>query len=587
MFVISFVALAGIGVGRGADSAALLRGPDDLMRMIQVIDWIGGQGWFDNVQHRLDPPAGVAMHWSRLADIPLAAVVALTEPWLGQSRAVYLSALLIPPLYGGLFSSLFLWAALPLTPERRALVPALMIGTLIIPLRQLLPGRVDHHGLQLVLTVLALGFLFRALEPNGARAAMGLGIAGGISLAIGLEALPFLGAATIILCLAWIWRGAEASSPLAAFGASLVATALILLTLTVPPAQWTEIVCDRLSLAHVGLTAIVLAAGTGALALKHLREEAGWAPRLILAGSIGLAGLALLAAAIPQCAGSPYANLSAEARYWLDAVSEAQPLVDFYQRKPGAAVAYAALPLAAAVAISWQWAHAADRMDPHWPALLVAVCSGLALLFWQVRGVNYAGLTAGLALIPLAAGVNARADRAKRLFARVGLRLAVPMICVFAVALPYQLLQPASSPAMDNRTAGCDIRTALAALTDPKGLGARVRIIAAPVDAGPDILFLTRHKVLAAPYHRNIRGLADNRRIFAGSEKESLALIRARNIGAVVYCAKHAHLSAYGDRPAFLNGRLGAGRPPPWLIPVMGTGGLSLYEVGPMLGAAP
>jgi hypothetical protein len=585
--MLSFLALLSIGLGRGGGASALLRGPDDLMRMVQVIDWIDGQGWTDTVQRRLDPPAGVPMHWSRIADIPLAAVVLLVEPWLGRAQAVYLSALLIPPLLGGLFSVLFLWAALPLTPERRALVPILMIGTLIIPFQQLLPGRIDHHGLQLVLTALAIGFLIRALGSGGNRAATGLGIAGGLSLAIGLEALPFLGAATLILSLAWILRGGPAAPALAAFGAALPVTAFILILLTLSPAQWTAIACDRMSLAHVAMTAIVLAAGAGALALGRLRPVAGWPLRFVAAAGIGLAGLALVAAAFPQCAGSPYAGLSTEALYWFDAVSEAQALLGFYQRKPGAAVAFAILPLAALISVIWQWARSADRADPHWLALLVLVLSGLALVAWQIRGVTYAALVAGLALIPLAATVNERANSSKRILARVGLRLCVPMICVLAVVSPYQLLQPASSHPMAAHKSGCNVLSALAALTDPAGLGAKARTIAAPVDAGPDILFLTRHRVLAAPYHRNIRGLSDNRRIFAGTEKEALAIIRARNVSAILYCRKHAPLSAYAGRPAFLNDRLGEGRPPRWLIPIMGEDGLGLYRVRAAAGAIP
>ncbi len=587
IFSLSFLALLSFGLGRDGGTLALLRGPDDFMRMVQVIDWIDGQGWTDTVQRRLDPPAGVAMHWSRLADIPLAAVVSLAEPWLGRAQAVHLTVLLIPPLLGGLFTALFLWAALPLTPQRHALVPILMTGTLIIPVQQLLPGRVDHHGLQLVLTVLALGFLVRALEPGGVRAATGLGIAGGVSLAIGLEALPFLGAATVVLSLVWILRGAPAAAALAAFGAALSATALILVPLTLPPAQWAAIACDRMSFAHVALTAIVLAAGTAALAMSRPGLHGGWPLRLAVAGGIGLTGLALVALAFPQCAGSPYADLSAEARYWFVAVSEAQSLFDFYLRKPGAAVAFAILPLAALVSVVWQWARSADRADPRWLALLVLVLSGLTLVAWQIRGVTYAGLVAGLALIPLAARVNERANRSKRLLARVGLRLCVPMICVVAVVAPYRLLQPASSQPVAEPRAGCKVRLALAALTDPAGLGAEARTIAAPVDAGPNILFLTRHKVLAAPYHRNIRGLADNRRIFAGAEKEALATVRARNVGAILYCRKHAPLSVYAGRPAFLNDRLGADRPPSWLVPVMREDGLGLYRVRPPAGATP
>lgn len=117
-FTLIFGALLLRGLGQEDDILTLLQGPDDFMRLVQIIDWLDGQGWSDMVQRRLNPPDGVSMHWSRLADIPVAAGVWLTEPWFGRDRAVYLSALLVPPLLGGLFAASFLWAAIPLTPDR-------------------------------------------------------------------------------------------------------------------------------------------------------------------------------------------------------------------------------------------------------------------------------------------------------------------------------------------------------------------------------------------------------------------------------------------------------------------------------------
>ena len=48
---------------------------DDAMRMVQVRDWLAGQGWYDLRALRLDPPAGTLMHWSRVVDLPLAALI--------------------------------------------------------------------------------------------------------------------------------------------------------------------------------------------------------------------------------------------------------------------------------------------------------------------------------------------------------------------------------------------------------------------------------------------------------------------------------------------------------------------------------
>ena len=578
--VLTFLALMAIGVGRSTDGlSGLLTGPDDVMRMVQVVDWLDGQGWTDTVQRRLDPPEGVRMHWSRLADVPPAVVILAAEPIFGRDTAILISAVTVPVLLGTLFTTLFLWATLPLTTRRRAVVPILMVGALVLPLQQLLPGRIDHHGLQLVLTVFALGCLVRALGGDGTRWALGLGVAGGFSLAIGLEALPLLGAVTVILSLTWVLRGDAGAPALFGFGAALVATVLILIATTLPAGQWASPACDRMSVVHLALTAIVLAAGTGAVALSPWQWGGGWVARLGLAAAIGGGGLAVVVFAFPHCAGSPYAALPAEARYWLEAVNEARSIFEFFQRKPGPAVAFVILPLAALVSVAWQWMRSHDRTDPTWLGLTVLVAIGLAFATWQIRGAAFANVTAAFALIPLAAAVNARADRAKGMLARVGLRVTLPLACVFAVLLPNILLEPPEPKARAERKAACDIDAIAGTLNDPAGLGARTLTIAAPVDVGPSILLLTPHKVLAAPYHRGIRGLADNRRVFAGHAGEALAIIGARGIDAVVFCDKHAHLSAYRGRPGFLIARLAEDRPPPWLKTVRREKGIGLYLV--------
>ena len=587
VFTLMFVVLLSLGVGREGGVSALLRGPDDFMRLVQVADWLDGQGWSDTVQRRLNPPPGVAMHWSRLADVPLAAVIGLSEPWLGRDGAVYLSALLVPPLLGGLFAALFLGAAFAVIPGQRAHVPILMIGTLLYPLREFVPGRIDHHGLQLVLTTLSVCLLIRALEPGRSGAAAALGIVGGTSLAIGLEALPFLGAATVILCLAWTMRDRTAATKLAIFGSAMTGTVLVLIPLTLPRSEWSAVVCDRMSLVHAAMTAVVLAAGAGAIALERLCPAASRPARLAAVGGIGIAGLALVAAVFPQCAGGPYFNLPAEVRFWFDAVEETQSVLDLFHTEADVAVSVLVLPLAALVALIWQCLRSTDRANPRWTALAVLVASGVALTAWQVRGAAYSGLVASLALVPLAATLNERADGLKRTLPRMGLMLCLPMTCIAALLLPLLLANPAPSRAADGWNSRCDIQPVLAELTNPAGLGAEVRTIAAPIDLGPGILLLTRHGVLAAPYHRNTRGLADHRRIFAGTEEESLATVRARDVGAILYCRKFEWVTTYPNRPAFLNQRLGAGRPPWWLVPVWHDEDMGLYRVHPAALAGP
>ena len=72
--------------------------PDDIMRLVEVRDLLGGQGWFDPDQYRIDPLREVPMHWSRLVDIPLALVIGALTPLVGQSAAEGVALIAVPLL---------------------------------------------------------------------------------------------------------------------------------------------------------------------------------------------------------------------------------------------------------------------------------------------------------------------------------------------------------------------------------------------------------------------------------------------------------------------------------------------------------
>src|SRR3984893_17643239 len=60
---------------------------DDAMRLVEVRDFLAGQGWFDLPQSRLNPPDGVVMHWARFLDLPLATLIRAAETVLATGWA--------------------------------------------------------------------------------------------------------------------------------------------------------------------------------------------------------------------------------------------------------------------------------------------------------------------------------------------------------------------------------------------------------------------------------------------------------------------------------------------------------------------
>src|SRR3979411_527705 len=88
------LALAVPGIKSGVFDAMSTADPT---RLVEVNDLIAGQGWFDLMQYRLDPP-GLLMHWSRVIDAPLAALILMLRPLAGAHGAEAITLVLWPTL---------------------------------------------------------------------------------------------------------------------------------------------------------------------------------------------------------------------------------------------------------------------------------------------------------------------------------------------------------------------------------------------------------------------------------------------------------------------------------------------------------
>src|SRR3546814_9579708 len=71
---------------------------DDNMRLMQVRGLLDGQGWYDLRQYRLNPPGGFDIHWSRLVDLPIAGLILLFKPFVGNGEAERLACGIAPLL---------------------------------------------------------------------------------------------------------------------------------------------------------------------------------------------------------------------------------------------------------------------------------------------------------------------------------------------------------------------------------------------------------------------------------------------------------------------------------------------------------
>ena len=181
--------------------------PDDVMRLLQVRDWIGGQSWFDVTQYRLNPPDGVPMHWSRLVDVPIAAVILLLRPFAGEQGAETAALVAVPLLTLGIAMLLVQRVGLKLMGSGPALAAAIATPFSLGGLKQMRPMRIDHHGWQIVM---ALTGLLAALDPRPRRSGIIAGAAMAVWMNISMEGLPFAAAFGVLF--AWQWLADPAAT---------------------------------------------------------------------------------------------------------------------------------------------------------------------------------------------------------------------------------------------------------------------------------------------------------------------------------------------------------------------------------------
>ena len=245
---------------------------DDFMRLVQVRDWLDGQAWSDLTQYRLNPPGGTAMHWSRLPDLPLAAVTLAVSLFASMNDALTVAAMILPPLYFLIFVLLYARPARMMLGAARSPVGLLVVISGSAMVTQFAPGRVDHHGLQLVMVMATTALLLLGLARERWRWMIALaGIPIGLSIWIGLEMIALIAAWFAALGLVWCRSGGSLARQGAI--AAAIATAmggLLLLTSVAPAYRWLA-ACDALSIMPVGVLALI----TGGFAIMHVAQR--WA----------------------------------------------------------------------------------------------------------------------------------------------------------------------------------------------------------------------------------------------------------------------------------------------------------------------
>lgn len=531
---------------------------DDAMRTVQVRDLLAGQRWYDMAQHRLAPPDGSFMHWSRVVDVPLAILLKTFGLFLAPAQAEAAMRLTYPLLMlAGLYMAVAHVARM--FGDRAVQIAAVGLAFAGGPfLSQFVPGRIDHHAPQIVLLILASGGVLAALDPSRAKAMWLAAACVALSMAISVENLPFFVVLSAIPVVAWIIGGSTMAPALRTFAFGLAVALPLCFVATIGPQRWTNTACDAYSAAHL------VAGFSGAVALVVLASAsarlATTAARLASALALGTLPLVALKIVAPACLGDPYVGLDPLVRtIWLDRVSEVQKLLDLGASRPSAALvlgAPLALALVATLAIG-ALERGLQRARLLGLGALIAV--GLAMTFWGVRVFSSA---APLAAIGAAASAVALARR-RAASGPVRPALAA-LFCLPFAPMAHALVLPADPQVEASGTRSCLRPSAMKPLdAAPAGL------ILAPIDSGAHLLAFTHHSVIAAPYHRNNSGNRLSIDAFMATPADAHKIAASSGADYLVACPAMKRLEIMAKRaPEGLAAALIAGRIPEWLEPI-------------------
>jgi hypothetical protein len=551
-----------------AETGQSLLDTDDAMRLAQLRGWLAGQGWFDMNQPRV--AGGYESHWSRMIDLGLAGNLWFfgwfAEPALAERlmRGAWPMLWLLPTMAG---TAAIAWRI----AGREAALVALLMAVVGLPaFHQFRPGRIDHHNVQIALSMLALA---ATVWSDRVRwAAWAAGAATALALAIGLEGLPYLMVCAVAFAARYFVdpKSARATGD---YGLALAASSVAAFFVIVGPDHWTRGVCDAIAINWVTLTA---SGGAGLALAAHFANER----RSIRFASVLLTGamaITLFAAIEPRCLRGPYAMVDpAVWPIWLAHVREMQPLLSLMAESPLTGIAIAAFPFAALIAVIVL--ARSLRVDFGFLVAAAAFLASVVTTLAAVKGASYATWLA----MPLVAAF------AVHVFAALRLQSLLPRVAVGVMLTPavlslgaITLANAAGIGAQDNfhrnESNVCFKTESYAALARlPRGM------IATDIDYGPFVLALTPHAVLAAPYHRLSAGIVAAHRAFAASPDDARRVLQSARANYLATCGKGSLRGlAAAERDASLWGRLQAGAVPDWLEPLPLAGPFTVYRVKP------
>ena len=231
-----------------ADGSNFLGDVDDRLRNLQVSRLLETGRWFDPALPIIQTPEVYLSPWSRLVDLPYAALALLFGTVMTPAAALHLAGLVWPVMLLAIFGWFAVSGMQAVAGRPRPMsstVVALSAVVMCFAVWEFSPGRTDHHNVQLVL----MGMMLAGIARWDRFGAVSCGAGAALSIIVGLECLPFVVVAFGGLALAFVAGFAGAAAFMASAGVGLLTTVIAAGLVFAGPAALASVQCDAFSAA--------------------------------------------------------------------------------------------------------------------------------------------------------------------------------------------------------------------------------------------------------------------------------------------------------------------------------------------------
>ncbi|MCA9470583.1 MAG: hypothetical protein MRJ96_10015 [Nitrospirales bacterium] len=552
---------------------------DSYMRLNRVLHLVESGDWFDSTYPRSNAPYGEVQHWTRAMDTMLILGGSLGSLVLPFPTALHWWSVMISPLFQLAALLGLMWLVRPVFSRDRRLI---LGGTFILQpgvISYYLAGRVDHHGILLCCLILLLGFAFHmSISRLNWKTCVAVGIVSAVGVWLSIEFLIGVLVSFAFLACCWVAYGNDWAQRLMIVSGSLWGMATVALVIERGLGQWSAPEFDRFSVVHwtvFGLLAIVWMV---MWLLKDYKDICATPRRRLIAGVLG--GILLVGITgwlYPKIFHGPLVDVDPRIMTLLwDRVTETQPLISTDPWQFGRLLFMLGIALPGIPYLGWLiWKEEEARARLFW--IMVGIAS-LVYLPLAVREMRWIAYTEFLFALPYAHFLHKlvlTVEPKLRCPWQGVIKATIVMVGAFGFVIGGSTLMAQESSAVGGTTAAhCPVKKLSEFLNEQDDWGDQERTIMAFVDFGPELLYRTRYRVIATPYHRNAAGVIDTYDVMSDvTEQRAKTILTTRQVNLVLLCPSSPaepgfYMRKENAKDSFY-GRLLKDKEPDWMVPVV------------------